>query len=290
MQLYCKPPPQIRAFAAPSAIRARCWDVIYLEHTQIAGAFSGQKLEWLRLLATEVGLTVWGARLSRYRDYVHKFAPPAVAKEIDANPVSPNLAPKDCDVSILFGDLAGYTRMTEQMERRQLDELINRIFSRFIDEIHRYEGTLLEIRGDELFVLFADEDPSRHVWKAASAALALSRAAAGLKDELSSAAPPVILNMGINSGVASVGLKAVDASSGARWRYGASGTVVNIAARVRELARDGSILLSADSAIRIADEFVIEDIGEHSFKNVMKPVRIYRLIGERARQQTGSLN
>ena len=49
--------------------------VIYLEHTQIAGAFNGQKLEWLRLLATEVGLTVWSGRLSRYRDYVHKFAP-----------------------------------------------------------------------------------------------------------------------------------------------------------------------------------------------------------------------
>ena len=81
--------------------------VIYLEHTQIAGAFSGQKLEWLRLLATEVGLTVWSGRLSRYRDYVHKFAPSAVSKEFDANPASPDLAAKDCDVSILFADLAG---------------------------------------------------------------------------------------------------------------------------------------------------------------------------------------
>lgn len=76
--------------------------VIYLEHTGIAGAFNGQKLEWLRLLATEVGLAVWSARLSRYREYVHKFAPSSVAKEIDNNPVSPNLEAKDTDVSILF--------------------------------------------------------------------------------------------------------------------------------------------------------------------------------------------
>ena len=255
--------------------------VIYLEHTQIAGAFNGQKLEWLRLLATEVGLTVWSARLSRYRDYVHKFAPAAVAKEIDANPASPDLAAKDCDVSILFGDLAGYTRMAEQMERRQLDELINRIFSRFIDEIHRYEGTLLEIRGDELFVLFGDEDPARHVWKAANAALAISRAANALKEELSGAHPPMILNMGINSGVASVGMKSVEASSGSRWRYGASGTVVNIAARVRELARDGSILMSADAVARVPNDFVFEDMGEHALKNVKNPIRIYQLIGER---------
>ena len=38
--------------------------LIYLEHSQIAGAFSGQKLEWLRLLATELGLAIWSGRLS----------------------------------------------------------------------------------------------------------------------------------------------------------------------------------------------------------------------------------
>ncbi len=255
--------------------------VIYLEHRGIAGVFGGKKLEWLHLLATEVGLTVWSARLSRYRDYVHKFAPAEVAKEIDANPASPNIQAKDSDVSILFGDLAGYTRIAEQMERGQLDALMNCIFSRFVDEIHRYEGTLLEIRGDELFVLFADEDRSKHVWKAASAALAISRAATVLKEELSGGRLPVIVNMGINSGIASVGLKAVEASSGSRWRYGASGSVVNISARVRELARDGSILLSADAAARVPKDFVLEDIGEHELKNVKNRIRIYKLLGER---------
>jgi hypothetical protein len=69
---------------------------------------------------------------------------------------------------------------------------MNRIFSRFVDEIHRYEGTLVEIR-DELFVLFADEDRSKHVWKAASAALAISRATVSLKEELSGVHLPIIL-------------------------------------------------------------------------------------------------
>ena len=164
--------------------------VIYLEHMGITGAFNGQKLEWLRLLSAEVGLSVWSARLNRYRDYVHKYAPPAVAKEIDAN-LSPKLEAKDTDVSILFGDLAGYTRMAEQMERRQLDGFINRAFSRFVDKIQHHEGVLLEIRGDELFVLFADEDHSKHVANAANGALAISRAAISLKEELSSAYPPL---------------------------------------------------------------------------------------------------
>jgi predicted ATPase/class 3 adenylate cyclase len=254
--------------------------VIYLEHNQITGAFSGPKLEWLRLLSTHVGLTVWNGRLSRYRDYVRKFAPISVSTEIDANPISPDLAAKDCDVSILFADLAGYTRLSEMMGRRQLTELINRAFSRFTDEIHRYDGVLLEVSGDELFVLFGDEDPSKHVRKAAKAALAIAHAATALKEELSSGYPPLIMNMGINSGVASVGLHSVEASSGARWRYGASGPVVNIAARVRELARDGEILITADSVARVPNDFVFKDIGERSLKNVAKAIRIFRLIDE----------
>src|SRR6185295_11680613 len=63
--------------------------------------------------------------------------------------------------------------------------------SRFVDEIHRYDGVLLEIGGDELFVLFGDEDPSKHVWKAAKAALAISGAATALKEELSSVSQPL---------------------------------------------------------------------------------------------------
>jgi class 3 adenylate cyclase len=253
--------------------------VIYLEHTQIVGAFSGQKLEWLRLLSTELGLTVWSGRLSRYRDYMQKFAPAAVANEIDANPTSPDLTAKDCDVSILFADVAGYTRITERMGRRQLRELMNRAFSRFVDEVHRYEGVLLEISGDELFVVFGDQNPAQHVRKAANAALAISGASSELKEELGSAETPLLMNMGINSGIASVGLHSVEASSGSRYRYGASGTVVNIAARVRGLARNGDILISADSVARVATEFVFENMGEHSLKNVGRPVGIHRLVG-----------
>ena len=260
--------------------QGRVLGAIYLEHTQLADAFSEQKLGWLHILATDVGLTVWNGILGRYRDYVHKFAPTPVSKEIDANPESPDLKAKDCDVSILFTDIAGYTRFAEVMEPRQFDEFVNRAFSRFSDEINRYGGTLVEIRGDELFVLFDEEDSARHVWRAAKTALAIARAARRLNEESRDALPPLIMNTGINSGVASVGLHAVEASSGTRLRYGASGTVVNIAARVRGLARNGRILMTADSATRVWNDFAFEDTGEHSLKNVMSRVRIYRLLDE----------
>jgi class 3 adenylate cyclase len=51
---------------------------------------------------------------------------------------------------------------------------------------------------------------------------------------------------------------------------------------VRELARDGSILMSADSGARVPDDFVLEDLGQHSLKNVTGRIRIFRLVGERS--------
>ena len=49
---------------------------------------------------------------------------------------------------------------------------------------------------------------------------------------------------------------------------------------MRELARDGDILISANSVARIPNDFVFENMGEHSLKNVIKPVGIYRIVSE----------
>jgi class 3 adenylate cyclase len=91
------------------------------------------------------------------------------------------------------------------------------------------------------------------------------------------------MNIGINSGLACVGLQEVHASTGSRWRYAATGSMVNIAARVRELARDGSILITAEAASRVAEDFILEDLGENALKNVMNSVHVYRLVSEQSR-------
>ena len=94
----------------------------------------------------------------------------------------------------------------------------------------------------------------------------------------------------ISSNGKSLGTRATDSSlmrstqlrlySGSRWHYGASGSVVNVAARLRELAREGSILISAVSLEKISKDFVVEDMGNHSLKNIKNTVHVYRLMDE----------
>jgi len=253
--------------------------VIYVEHRGIAGAFDQQKLWCLRILATEVGWTVSNDKLIRYKDYLRRFAPTIAAKEIDADPDSPNLALQQQDISVLFADVAGYTRMSEFMEQHHIDELVNRAFAEFVDDIHRLHGVLLRVRGDELFAIFQDEDVRRHARNAAGAALSIVRTAGRLSENRLTNEPPIIVNIGINSGPAAVGLQPIEAASGANWRYDATGATVNLAARAREFARDGSIVVSAAAADRIKDDYELVGLGEHLFKNISNPIRLFRLSG-----------
>ncbi len=58
-----------------------------------------------------------------------------------------------------------------------------------------------------------------------------------------------------------------------------TGATVNVAARIRELARGGEILLGAATAARLGGGFQCEDAAEHAFQNVSASVRVLRLIG-----------
>jgi class 3 adenylate cyclase len=84
--------------------------------------------------------------------------------------------------------------------------------------------------------------------------------------------------MGINSGTALVGATKLSASAGSRWTFTASGPVTNVAARVAGSAEGGEILMTATTAERIKNCFVLENVGERSLKNVAAPVLLYRLV------------
>jgi predicted ATPase/class 3 adenylate cyclase len=250
--------------------------LVYLERYK-SGAFETGHLQWVRILGSELGLTMWTDRLRRYREYLHRFAPAAAAQQIDAEPNHPDLAAREKDVSVMFADLAGYTLMHESMDARQTNALVNRAFSDFIEEIHRFHGALLDVRGDELLVLFEDDGPEVHARNAAAAALAIQRAAAQLNESRADDRTLITVNIGINSGPTSVGLQPIEFAGGARWRYDVTGTTVNVAARIRTLARGGEILLSAATCARLGTGFQCEDTGEHYLKNVSAPVRVLRL-------------
>lgn len=216
--------------------------------------------------------------LEKAKGHLSKFVPQSVQKLIDTNPDAPELEKRDQDVSILFLDIAGYTKISESMDQEKVNYLIERYFSSFLDDIHQNQGDINETAGDGLMIIFQDEDSTVHALKAARTALAIHRKTAQINADLHGTYEPVVVNIGINSGRASVGSSKFEGLSGTRWTYTATGSVTNLAARLAAHASDGSVLVSGETAGRIAGQFQLEDLGAQTFKNVSEPVQVFRLL------------
>ncbi len=217
--------------------------------------------------------------LEQIKGELSKFVPESVKRMLEQNPDATELEKREKDVSVLFLDIAGYTRLSEQMDPRQLNRLVQRYFSSFLEIIHTHHGDVNETAGDGLMVIFQDDrSASEHALNAARSAFAIQRQVEELNEEFVGVFHPVFLHIGINSGPALVGATKLSSSVGARWTFTASGPVTNLAARIAGQATEGEILVTSSTAERIKGYFVLDSLGERSLKNVAGPVQIYRVI------------
>ncbi|PYT06033.1 MAG: hypothetical protein DMF49_12405 [Acidobacteria bacterium] len=211
-----------------------------------------------------------------------KFVPKTVQDLIEESPEAPSLDKREADVSVVFADITGYTRLSAQMELDQVNRLVERYFGAFLDEIVKCGGDVNETAGDGLMVIFRDPDSSRHARAAVLAALGIQRRTREINGELRGEFEPITMHIGVNSGIASVGATKIEGAAGTRWTYTASGPTTNVAARLAGLGEGGAIVISEETRQRLGDEFEVEDLGPQTLKNVAQPVRVYRVREPRA--------
>lgn len=208
-----------------------------------------------------------------------RFVPDTVRRAIEANPDGPALLKTPRDVTVLFLDIQGYTRLSEELPSAKLNEVVERYFSLFISDIKEGGGDINETAGDGLMILFQDSLGSDHAVSAVRTALAIREktAAANLEDEL--AHRPIAVNIGISSGECEVGSTRFQSLAGERWTFTATGPVTNLAARLRDHATNGQILLSAETARRVGGRFHMRGLGSIALKNIAAPVEIWEVAG-----------
>jgi class 3 adenylate cyclase len=226
--------------------------------------------------------------LEQLKGELSKFVPDAVKELLERDPSATSLEKRNEEVSVLFLDIAGYTRLSEQLEAKRLNQLVQTYFSSFLEIIRRHHGDVNETAGDGLMVIFqkqprgaanvetgGEED---HALNATRAAFAIRQKTAALNEEYAGVFPAISLHMGINTGQALVGATKLGGAASQRWTFTATGPTTNIAARFAGAAEGGDIVVGQMTADRIAGLFVLESLGERPFKNVSQPLAIYRLI------------
>src|SRR5262250_1170859 len=88
-------------------------------------------------------------------------------------------------VTVLFADIKGSTRLLEGIDPEQAQKLIDPVLHVMMDAVHRYEGTVNQVLGDGIMALFgaplAHED---HALRACYAALAMQAALRDYAEEM----------------------------------------------------------------------------------------------------------
>jgi len=162
--------------------------------------------------------------------------------------------------AILAADVAGYSRLMERDEVGTLARLRNLRRDLIDPKIAEHKGRIVKTTGDGILIEF----PS--VVEAVACAVAMQRGMAA-RNDATAEAECIQFRVGINSG--DVIVEDGDIHGGG----------VNIAARLEGIAEPGGICISAIVYDQVQGrlECTFEDIGERSLKNIVRPVRVYRI-------------
>ncbi|MDQ7781309.1 MAG: adenylate/guanylate cyclase domain-containing protein [Desulfomonilaceae bacterium] len=212
--------------------------------------------------------------LERILGHIRTFVPETVQRIVEKNPDSPLLDRTELDVSILFLDVADYTRISETFAQDKVNFVIEKYFSAFLDVIYSQGGDVNETAGDGLMAIFQG-DEKQNALNAVHAAMGIRKRTDRINKELQGMFYPICVNMGINSGTASVGMTLFKGEVGTRRTFTASGRVTNLASRIAAAAVDGDILVGPETARRVRDSVMLFERGGMQFKNVKDTVQIY---------------
>ena len=206
-----------------------------------------------------------------------KFVPATVSRMIEKSPNGEMPESKEKDASILFLDIEAYTKICERLGDAEMNDIIEKHFSAFMDAIFTNNGDVNETAGDGLMVLFLDKDKEQNALGAVRTALQIREDTIKIGRECSSLYRPLEINMGINSGMAFVGAAKFDSITGSRWTYTARGGITNVAARIGAQAKGGKVFISKSTANRIKDHFSLSPLGKFNLKNVSEEVEIFEI-------------
>ena len=181
------------------------------------------------------------ARTKEIRKIFEKYVHPKVVEELIENPRSLKLGGETKEISVVFADIRGFTRLSERMSPEEVMNLLNRYHTIMCDAIWEEEGTLTSFQGDALMAIFnAPLLQKRHALHAVRAAWKMRIAVMEYQRSLPQEAH-ISFGIGVNTGLATVG------NVGAPQRlqnYTAIGDVVNVASRLQSNAIDNNILLN----------------------------------------------
>ncbi|HTN98073.1 MAG TPA: adenylate/guanylate cyclase domain-containing protein [Nordella sp.] len=194
----------------------------------------------------------------------------------------PETRPPDSElrpVTVLFADLSGFTALSGAHDPEDVQRLLNDFFAIADGAIVKLGGTVDKHIGDCVMAVFGA--PVAHgddAERAVTAAIAISEGLAPLTARYGAG------HLDVHCGLAAGTVLAASTGSDVHRPYTITGSSVNLAARLCDLAKRGEILLSGDLAQAVAHRYAAEDLGPHRLDGFAEALPVFKLSAGESRR------
>jgi adenylate cyclase len=180
-------------------------------------------------------------------------------------------------VTLLMSDLRGFTALAERLEATEVVSLLNHYLSAMVELIHRTGGTIDEIIGDAIFVLFgAPLVMPDAAQRAVRCALEMQKAMREVNEHnFHMGWPEIEMGIGIHTGEVVVG----NIGSTKRSKYAVVGRTVNLTARIESFTVGGQVLVSPTLINAAGRGLILGDEVKVHAKGMREALGCFELLG-----------
>ncbi len=204
-----------------------------------------------------------------------EFFGATLAEELKSNPKL--LEGKEADVTVLFCDIRGFSRISERVGPAGTLRWINDVLNQMSECVVQTDGVLVDYVGDELMAMWGAPHPlPDHAARACAAACQMR----ARLDTINQRWEPEVgvatdVAIGINSGIAIVG----NTGSELKFKYGPMGTTVNLASRICSATKviKRRLLITGHTQRRLVDPADTRRLCTVEVNNIGEPVDVFEV-------------
>jgi adenylate cyclase len=212
------------------------------------------------------------------RELAHMFGtyvPPELVDEmVERGAENYSMKATNKELTVMFCDMRGFTKMSEKMEPTQLQALLTSVFDRLTDIIRKNRGTIDKYMGDCVMAFWgAPVDLPNHSHLAVKTAMEMANAVRKINEEhRAKGIPEIGVGIGLNTGTMCVG----NMGSEIRQAYTVIGDAVNLGSRLEGLSKVyGVDIVVSETTRKLAPEFAWQELDRVRVKGKEQAVAIY---------------
>jgi adenylate cyclase len=266
--------------AVPLVTKGKVIGAVYVDNPFRAAIFEETDKEFLQAISDLAAIAIDNARQYELSEFMRHLFELHVNKQVTdyvlARSVRSSmfLPGERREVTILNSDIAGFSRLSQSLDARELVIFLNEYFRRMIDVVLEHGGNIDKFQGDGMLVCFGAPNPMHdHAEQALKAAQAMIHEIDNLNRELIGAGRVAIsVGIGLDTGDVIAG----HVGSQKRLEFTLIGVAVNNAAYLSKV-RPAKVLMSEATRDRLPGHVVVNNAAPMLLKGAHEPQAIYEL-------------